>query len=89
VPADGRLREQAGTEIADRGIAPAEAARHAGISWPAAHDAFAAAAGPVLDQAPAPVAHLGIDEHRPGRPGGAPMSRPGSTCCSQTGGNAP
>jgi transposase len=63
-----RLREQAGTEIADRGITPAEAARHAGISWPAAHDAFAAAAGPVLDQAPAPVAHLGIDEHRRGRP---------------------
>ena len=47
---------------------PAEAARHAGISWPAAHDAFAAAAGPVLEQAPAPVAHLGIDEHRHGRP---------------------
>ncbi len=63
-----RLREQAGAEIADRGITPAEAARHAGISWPAAHDAFAAAAGPVLDQAPAPVAHLGIDEHRRGRP---------------------
>ena len=62
-----RLREQAGTEVADRGITPAEAARHAGISWPAAHDAFAAAAGPVLDQAPAPVAHLGIDEHRRGR----------------------
>jgi hypothetical protein len=63
-----RLREQAGTEIADRGITPAEAARHAGISWPVAHQAFAAAAGPVLDQAPAPVAHLGIDEHRRGRP---------------------
>jgi hypothetical protein len=63
-----RLREQAGTEIADRGITPAEAARHAGISWPAAHDAFAAAACPVLEQAPAPVAHLGIDEHRRGRP---------------------
>ncbi len=63
-----RLREQAGAEIADRGITPAEAARHAGISWPAAHDAFAAASGPVLDQAPAPVAHLGIDEHRRGRP---------------------
>ena len=63
-----RLREQAGTEIADRGITPAEAARHAGISWPVAHQAFAAAAGPVLGQAPAPVAHLGIDEHRRGRP---------------------
>jgi transposase len=33
-----------------------------------AHDAFAAAADPVLDQAPGPVAHLGIDEHRRGRP---------------------
>ena len=30
--------------------------------------AFAAAADPVLEQAPAPVAHLGIDEHRRGRP---------------------
>ena len=63
-----RLREQAGTEVTERGITPAEAARHAGVSWPVAHDAFAAAADPVLDQAPAPVAHLGIDEHRRGRP---------------------
>jgi hypothetical protein len=62
-----RLREQAGAEIAGRGITPAEAARYAGISWPAAHQAFAAAADPVLDHAPAPVAHLGIDEHRRGR----------------------
>ena len=50
-----------------RGITPAEAARHAGISWPTAHEAFAAAADPVLDQDPAPVAYLGIDEHRRGR----------------------
>jgi len=49
------------------GITPAEAARHAGISWPVAHEAFAAAADPVLNQALAPVAHLGIDEHRRGR----------------------
>jgi len=63
-----RLREQAAAEIAERGITPAEAARHAGISWPAAHDAFAARADPVLEQALAPVAHLGIDEHRRGRP---------------------
>jgi transposase len=62
-----RLREQAGTEVRDRGITPAEAARHAGVSWPVAHEAFAAAAGPVLAPAPAPVAHLGIDEHRRGR----------------------
>ena len=63
-----RLREQAGTEIRDRGITVAEAARHAGVSWPAAHDAFAAAAGPLLEQDLAPVPHLGIDEHRRGRP---------------------
>jgi transposase len=63
-----RLREQAGAEVSDRGITPAEAARHAGISWPVAHQAFAAAAAPVLEQALAPVAYLGIDEHRRGRP---------------------
>jgi len=62
-----RLREQAAHDVAHRGITPAEAARHAGISWPSAHEAFAAAAGPLLDQDPAPVAHLGIDEHRRGR----------------------
>jgi transposase len=38
------------------------------MSWPVAHEAFAAAADPVLEQAPAPVAHLGFDEHRRGRP---------------------
>ena len=38
------------------------------MSWPVAHEAFAAAADPVLEQPPAPVAHLGIDEHRRGRP---------------------
>ncbi|HUZ55025.1 MAG TPA: ISL3 family transposase [Streptosporangiaceae bacterium] len=64
----GRVRDQAGHEVAERGITPAEAARGCGVSWPVAHDAFAAAAGPVLDQPPAPVAHLGIDEHRRGRP---------------------
>ena len=64
----GRLRELAGAEIAERGITPAEAARGNGVSWPVAHDAFAAAADPVLEQALAPVAHLGIDEHRRGRP---------------------
>jgi transposase len=63
-----RLREQAAAEVAERGITPAEAARHAGLSWPTAHDAFAAAAAPVLDEPAAPVAHLGIDEHRRGRP---------------------
>jgi transposase len=64
----GRLREQAGAEVAGRGITPAEAARHAGVSWPVAHEAFAAAADPVLEQPPPPVTCLGIDEHRRGRP---------------------
>ncbi len=63
-----RLREQCASEISDRGITPAEAARHAGVSWPVAHEAFAARADAVLDGGPAPVAHLGIDEHRRGRP---------------------
>ena len=63
-----RLRDLAGHEVAERGITPAEAARHAGLSWPAVHDAFAAAADRVLEAPHAPVAHLGIDEHRRGRP---------------------
>jgi hypothetical protein len=62
-----RLREHCGAEVADRGITPAEAARHAGVSWPVAHGAFAARADALLDAPPAPVAHLGIDEHRRGR----------------------
>ena len=64
----GRLRDQAAHEVAERGLTPAEAARGCGISWPSAHDAFAAAADPLLEQPPALVAHLGIDEHRRGRP---------------------
>ncbi|HEY6492763.1 MAG TPA: ISL3 family transposase [Trebonia sp.] len=63
-----RLLEHAGAEAADRGITPAEAARDAGISWPSAHAAFKAKAGEILEEEPAPVAHLGIDEHRRGRP---------------------
>jgi transposase len=63
-----RLVEHAGAEVAGRGITPAEAARDAGISWHSAHGAFTEAAGQVLSEEPAPVAHLGIDEHRRGRP---------------------
>ena len=63
-----RLLEHAGAEVAERGITPGEAARYAGISWPSVHDAFAREADRVLDAPHAPVAHLGIDEHRRGRP---------------------
>lgn len=63
-----RLLEHAGDEVAERGITPAESARHNGISWPAAHSAFAEKAEEILPGQPEPVAHLGIDEHRRGRP---------------------
>jgi transposase len=62
-----RLLEHCGDEVADRGITPAEAARHNGVSWPSAHGAFAEKADTVLAGEPEPVAHLGIDEHRRGR----------------------
>jgi transposase len=62
-----RLLEHCGGEVAERGITPAEAARHHGISWPSAHSAFAEKAGALLGGDPEPVAHLGIDENRRGR----------------------
>lgn len=63
-----RLKEQCAGEVADRGITPAEAARHAGVSRPVAQDAFTARAEEMLGEEPEPVVHLGIDEHRRGRP---------------------
>jgi transposase len=63
-----RLRELLGAEVAERGCTVAGAGRWQHVSWPVTHAAFAARADPVLAQAPAPVACLGIDEHRRGRP---------------------
>jgi transposase len=63
-----RLLGHAGREVAGRGITPAEAARDAGISWPCAHGAFAQQADEILGDDIAQVVHLGIDEHRRGRP---------------------
>jgi transposase len=63
-----RLREHAAGLVAGGGRTVAQAARECGLSWPVVHRAFAAAADPVLEQPHAPVAHLGIDEHRRGRP---------------------
>ena len=68
VPGDCRLRGLLGAEVAERGCTVAEAARWQHVSWPVTHAAFAERADPVLAQAPALVAHLGIDEHRRGRP---------------------
>ncbi len=63
-----RLRGHAAGLVADGGRTVAQAARECGLSWPVAHEAFAARADPVLSQPPSQVAHLGIDEHRRGRP---------------------
>ncbi|HEY6789976.1 MAG TPA: ISL3 family transposase [Trebonia sp.] len=63
-----RLLEHAGNEVTERGITPAESARHNGISWPSAHRAFAEQADEILGGEIAQVPHLGIDEHRRGRP---------------------
>jgi transposase len=62
-----RLLEHCGDEVAERGITPAGAARHNGVSWPTAHGAFAEKADAVLADDLEPVAHLGMDEHRRGR----------------------
>ena len=62
-----RLLGHAGAEVTGRGITPAESARHNGVSWPSAHGAFEEKADAVLGEEIAPVAHLGIDEHRRGR----------------------
>ncbi len=64
----GRLRGLLAAEVAERGCTVAEAGRWQHVSWPVTHAAFAERADPVLAQPPALVAHLGIDEHRRGRP---------------------
>jgi transposase len=63
-----RLRQLAGAEVAERGCTVAEAARWQHVSWPVAHQAFAGQADRVLARPMGLVAHLGIDEHRRGRP---------------------
>ncbi len=63
-----RLRELAGAEVAERGCTVAGAGRWQRMSWPVAHQAFTARADRVLAAPMGLVAHLGIDEHRRGRP---------------------
>jgi len=63
-----RLRGHAAGLVADGGRTVTQAARECGLSWPVVHEAFAHRADPVLEQPPSLVAHLGIDEHRRGRP---------------------
>jgi transposase len=63
-----RLKDQAAADVTDRGVTPAGAGRYAGVAWHTAHDAFAGRADGILDAPLALVAHLGIDEHRRGKP---------------------
>ncbi len=62
-----RLRTQIAREIGDAARSVVEVADGAGVSWPTAHAAFASHAETVLAD-PAPVAVLGIDETRRGKP---------------------
>jgi len=64
----GRLRAAAGAAVGDGGRTIVQSARDHGLSWPVVADAFAAHAAAVLPEQPDPVAVLGIDETRRGRP---------------------
>jgi transposase len=64
-----RLRAHAGDLVVDGICATvAVAGRWCGVSWPTVMGAVRTQAGEVLDEAPAPVGVLGIDEVRRGRP---------------------
>lgn len=63
-----RLRRHTAALVAERGLTPTQAAAVTGTSWPTVHQAFAECADRLLQVASGPVAHLGIDEHRRGRP---------------------
>ncbi|HEV8560637.1 MAG TPA: ISL3 family transposase [Actinophytocola sp.] len=63
-----RLRAAAGAAVGDGGRTIVQSARDHGLSWPVTAAAFAAHAARVLPEQPDPVAVLGIDETRRGRP---------------------
>ncbi|HEX5401686.1 MAG TPA: ISL3 family transposase [Pseudonocardiaceae bacterium] len=63
-----RLRWAAGGAVADGGRTIVQSARDHGLSWPVVSAAFTAQATAVLPEQPEPVAVLGIDEIRRGRP---------------------
>lgn len=63
-----RLRRAAGAAVADGARTIVPSARDHGLSWPLVAAAFAAHAAAVLPAEPDPVAVLGIDETRRGRP---------------------
>jgi len=63
-----RLRQAAGAAVADANHTVVQTARDLGLSWPVVAAAFTAYAGKVLPAEPEPVAVLGIDEVRRGKP---------------------
>jgi transposase len=63
-----RLRRAAGTKVRDDGCTVSQAGRELGISWPTVMAAFRTQAQPLAEAEPDPVAVLGIDEIRRGRP---------------------
>jgi transposase len=63
-----RLRRSAGAAVADGGRTVMQSARDHGLSWPVVAATFAAHATAELPAEPEPVATLGIDEVRWGRP---------------------
>ncbi|MFI7336294.1 ISL3 family transposase [Micromonospora aurantiaca (nom. illeg.)] len=63
-----RLRQAAGVAVADGGRTVVQSARDHGVSWPVVAAAFTAHAAAVLPAEPEPVAVLGIDEVRRGKP---------------------
>ena len=63
-----RLRAAAGAAVADAGRTVVQAARDHDVSWPVVAAAFVEHAERVLPAEPEPVAVLGMDETRRGRP---------------------
>jgi transposase len=63
-----RLRDAAGTAVALAGRTVTQAARDLGLSWPVVSAAFTERATAMLAAEPEPVAALGIDETRRGKP---------------------
>ena len=63
-----RLRTSAGAAVADAGRTVVQSARDHDVSWPVVAAAFTDHAAAVLPTQPQPVAVLGIDEIRRGRP---------------------
>ena len=63
-----RLRRTAGDHVRDHGCTVVQAGRELGLSWPTVMAAFCTQAKDVAEAEPEPVAILGIDETRRGRP---------------------